>query len=456
MPPTVVVVGLGPAGPDLLGAGARHLLEGPHPAFLRTAEHPAATAFPELATFDAHYRKHATFEEVYAAIVDDLVAAARRAGRVVYAVPGSPTVAERSVELLLGDGRVVVEVVPAVSFIELAWTRLGVDPVAASVTLADAATFSEAAAKGPGPFLVAQCHSTEALSAVKLAVDEAVGLPPVTVLRHLGLPDEEVVEVPFAELDHLADPDHLTSLYVPKVAGSLGQEVVALDELARRLRRECPWDRQQTHRSLRRHLLEEAYEVLDALDELGEGPGAGEAAGHLEEELGDLMFQVVLHARLGAEEGWFTLADVARQVRAKLVARHPHVFGDVVADTPEAVAANWEVLKAEEKQRRSALDGVGFTLPSLALSNELLGTAERLGVPGPPEPLRRRAAEAAEAAGGGERGLGLLLLAAAAEARASGHDAELSLRSAALGLARQVVEAESHDPRSLGAPPPPG
>ena len=134
----------------------------------------------------------------------------------------------------------------------------------------------------------------------------------------------------------------------------------------------CPWDLEQTHESLRPHLLEETYEVLEAI-------AAGDPA-ELCEELGDLMMQVVLHAKLAEQAGDFTLDDVSEGIRAKLVRRHPHVFADGAADTPKLVEGAWERLKAEERpQRESVLDGVPKTLPSLARAQSILGRAERNG-----------------------------------------------------------------------------
>ena len=131
----------------------------------------------------------------------------------------------------------------------------------------------------------------------------------------------------------------------------------------RRLRAECPWDREQTHQSLTRHLLEESYEVLDAIDLLGADEDEGYVA--LEEELGDLLFQVVFHATLGAEEGRFTLADVARGIHDKLVLRHPHVFAEVEVDGADEVVTNWEAIKKAEKGRESVFDGIPTGLPAL-------------------------------------------------------------------------------------------
>ena len=132
------------------------------------------------------------------------------------------------------------------------------------------------------------------LSEIKLAVEDG---PDVTVLQRLGLPDEAVTTVAWAELDRAVEPDHLTCLWIPTLAEPVAAELVRFAELVRTLRARCPWDRQQTHRSLTRHLLEETYEVLEAIDELDAGPAGYD---HLEEELGDLLFQVAFHATLAA------------------------------------------------------------------------------------------------------------------------------------------------------------
>jgi MazG family protein len=149
------------------------------------------------------------------------------------------------------------------------------------------------------------------------------------------------------------------------------------------LRTECPWDREQTHHSLSRHLLEEAYETLDAIAALPlQAPGGElDVASYveLEEELGDLLLQVVFHATLAAETGVFGIEEVAEGIRRKLVRRHPHVFGDVEADTVDAVLGNWEALKRDEKGRDSLLDGVPSTLPALTRALEFQSRAASVG-----------------------------------------------------------------------------
>jgi tetrapyrrole methylase family protein/MazG family protein len=324
--------------------------------WLRTTRHPSASLVEGTRSFDYLYDSAASLEEVYAGIVQALVVSAVSEGGAVYAVPGSPSVAERSVELLRADPRVRTEVLPGVSFADLAFERLGVDPLAVGVTIVDGQRFALDSAGRSGPLLVGQCDSAHVLSEVKLAIAGALegmvqGRPPpeVVVLQRLGLADEAVFTVPWDELDRSVDPDHLTSIWVPELGAPFAGEFVRLEELGRTLRDRCPWDRQQTHESLTRYLLEEAYETLEAIEELGPD-GTGHE--HLEEELGDLLFQVVAHSVIAAEEGQFALGDVARRVHDKLVRRHPHVFGEVVANSAEDVSRNWEQIKRRERAER--------------------------------------------------------------------------------------------------------
>jgi len=424
-----VVAGLGPAGPDLLTAATTAALARIPLAFLRTSRHPAASAVPGARTFDALYDGAATIDEVYAGIVDALVAAAQAAPgqEVLYLVPGSPAVAERTVELLRADDRVDLEVLPALSFLDLAWDRLGVDPLAAGARLVDGRRFAEEAAGERGPLLVAQCDSALVLSDVKLAVDDPPAV--VTILQRLGTPDESVREVAWDDLDRVVDADHLTSLWIPSLAAPVGRELLRFAELVRTLRRRCPWDREQTHATLGRHLLEEAYETVEAIEHLGDPDGMD----HLEEELGDLLFQVYFHTTLAAEEGHFTLADVARGIHDKLVHRHPHVFGDVQADTAGQVVANWDRIKTAEKGRASVMEGIPAALPSLLHAAKVQRRAASLGFdwesvegayPKVTEELEELRAEPSE------EELGDLLFAVVNVARHLGFDPEGALRGA--------------------------
>ena len=276
----------------------------------------------------------------------------------------------------MADPRVDVEVLPALSFLDLAWARLGVDPVALGARLVDGRRFEDDGGGGARPAAVGQCDQPHVLSDIKLALDDG---PTVVVLQRLGLPDESVRTVAWDDLDRDVEPDHLTSLWIPTLAAPVAGEVARFHELVRTLRAECPWDREQTHASLTRHLLEETYEVLEAIDHVDEDAGTGFEA--LEEELGDLLFQVVFHSVLAAEEGQFTLADVARGIHDKLHARHPHVFEPGAAATDVAqLTVDWERRKVEEKGRDSVMDGIPAALPALAYAAKVQKKAASQGV----------------------------------------------------------------------------
>jgi XTP/dITP diphosphohydrolase len=191
----------------------------------------------------------------------------------------------------------------------------------------------------------------------------------------------------------------------------------------------CAWDRDQTHASLVQYLVEETYELVDAIE-------AGDDA-ELVEELGDVLYQVIFHSDIAAEEGRFTLEDVAAHMTAKMVGRHPHVFGDAVADTPDAVMARWDELKRVEKPgRESVLDGIPQGMPALALAAKLVGRAEKVGL----TPVATEVVAASEAQLGDE------LLATVVAARAAGLDAERALRDALRRLQSDIRAAEQRTP----------
>jgi tetrapyrrole methylase family protein/MazG family protein len=375
----------------------------------------------DVVAFDDAYERCASFDEVYREVVESLVAAAQEHGEVLYAVPGSPRVAERSVDMLCADDRVECEVVPALSFLDLTWVRLGIDPLDLGVRIVDGRDFATDAAGSVGPLLVAQCDSRHVLSEIKLSVEDPPEQP-VIVLQRLGLPDETRVEVAWDDLDRVVDPDHLTSLYIPSLRAPVAAEFVRFDDQVRILRAECPWDADQTHDSLRRHLLEETYEVLESIDAVVAAEAAGaddaldDAYAHLEEELGDLLYQVFFHSILAAENGRFTVADVARGIHDKLERRHPHVFGDLDAATSDEVITNWEAIKKVEKGRTSVMDGIPVALPALAYAAKVLGKA---GV-GASDELSLTESE-----------LGDELFALVGRARAAGIDPEAALRRTA-------------------------
>lgn len=390
----IVIVGLGPGDPGQLTASALRVIEGAKVVYLRTAKHPTVPYLPEgprLESFDDIYDRGATFSEVYDTIVRRLLelAANGEEGPVVYAVPGHPLVGESSVVRLLAQAEVVgieTEVVAGLSFIEPVCTILRVDPFAAGLVILDATELAEQAEifrpREHGfelpvtrPLLIGQVYNQRLAGAVKLALME--NYPdehPVTLLRGAGIPGEEGrLDLPLYELDrHPEWTDHLTCAYLPPlpVLDALGTFANA-QYVVTRLRAPdgCEWDRQQTHASLKRHLIEEAFEVVHALDEEPE---------HLAEELGDLLLQILLHANIAAEAGEWSMADVMREMSEKLIRRHPHIFGE--AET----RPNWEEFKKTEREAKgeanpSVLAGVPREMPALQQAQALQRKAAGVG-----------------------------------------------------------------------------
>ncbi|MEV4260429.1 MazG family protein [Kribbella sp. NPDC049584] len=205
-----------------------------------------------------------------------------------------------------------------------------------------------------------------------------------------------------------------------------GARLIDLVRVMDRLRRNCPWDQEQTHESLAKYLLEETYETLEAID-------TGDLS-HLQEELGDLLLQVAFHSRIAEDnpDEAFTIDDVAGGIVEKLVRRHPHVFGTVDAADAAAVEANWETIKAAEKQRSSVLEGIPLALPALALADKVLGRSAKVLPSDAATPSVTSADQ-----------IGPELLAIVREARRLGVDAEQALRQAVGELADQVRAAET-------------
>jgi len=448
--PRIVIVGLGPAGPEYVTEHTRAEIARVAHRYLRTDRHPSASLVPDADTFDDVYEAADTFADVYAEIADRLAAAAQLHGEVLYAVPGSPLILERTVRALRTDQRIECTIHPAMSFLDIAYARLGIDPVEANVTLVDGHEFAIAAAGMAGPLLVAHTHANWVLSDIKLAVENATGDEPVVILQRLGSPDERITHTTWAELDRTVEADHLTSIYIPHLAAPVGSELVRFHQLARTLREQCPWDQEQTHQSLVRYLLEETYEVVDALHALDpEDPTTDDA---LIEELGDLLYQIEFHATIAEQEGRFTMADVAQGVHDKLVRRHPHVFGDVVADDTHTVLANWDLIKQQEKGRTSVFEGVPHSLPSLSYADAVQRKAAKVGfdwpdVDGAWPKIEEEAAEVRAAVQAADTAavrdeLGDLLFAVVNVARHLGVEPEAALRAATLKFRRRFEQVE--------------
>lgn len=379
----ITIVGLGPGSPGLLTVEAWQVLREASEIYARTRQHPTVTSLPVsnlVHSFDEVYESAATFAEVYEEIATRVIALGRRAAGVIYAVPGHPLVGEASVQRILSLAEqegLPVRIVEGLSFVAAVCARLGLDALN-GLQIADATAL--AAAHYPEfnpdlPLLLGQLYSRDVAADVKLTL--MMVYPDghnVTVVRAVTTRDEVIRQIPLYKLDRSDDLDHLTALYVPPLPhpGSLQafQEVVA----HLRAPEGCPWDREQTHRSLRPFLLEETYEVLQALDT--------EDMSSLKEELGDLLLQVFLHTQIAVEEQEFQMADVVSHIVAKLKRRHPHVFGQVQVSGAQEVLVNWERIKKEEKNDETGTEpflGIPDTLPALARAQAIQRRATRLG-----------------------------------------------------------------------------
>jgi tetrapyrrole methylase family protein/MazG family protein len=383
--PGITLLGLGPGNPDQLTREAWDVLSSAEEVWLRTRQHPTVAALPAsvvLHSFDELYEDGESFDQVYESIVEKVLELGRRPGGVIYAVPGHPFVAETTcgkIARLARDEGLATRVVEGLSFLEPTFSALGLDPYP-RLTLFDAMELSTAhvpAFPPDAPALIAQIYSRLVASEVKMTLNAVYpDGHPVRLVHAAGTKDELVEDLKLYEVDRSEHIGLLTSLYVPPLGE--GTSFEAFQEIVAHLRAPdgCPWDREQTHESLRTHLMEEAYETLDALD--------SRDFSAIQEELGDLLLQIVLHSQIASEEGEFTVNAVIKGIYDKIVRRHPHVFGEVQLDGIQGVLQNWEKLKEAErkdngKQEKGLLDGVPMAMPALSQAQEYQDRAARVG-----------------------------------------------------------------------------
>ncbi|MDP9358852.1 MAG: MazG family protein [Chloroflexota bacterium] len=403
MPPAITVVGLGPGDPSARTIAAQRALVAAQRILLRTLVHPGIEdlrADPRVSACDDLYETSQTFDEVYSSIVERIIALAL-AGPLVYAVPGHPSFGERTVDLLrqkAQEAALDFELLPAVSALDVIAATTGIDPFTSELQVLDGVLLRRLAERDPfaggrlgiypyRPCLISQVYAPEVASAVKLALTRVYPDDhPVEVLRSAGIPSqEERQHCALFELDR-QHVDHLTSVYVPPMAAlEAHRSPATLAQIVARLRAPagCPWDRAQTHASLRDALIEEAYEAVDAID-------AGDP-GNLAEELGDLVLQAALHAQIAEEAGEFAFEDVLEQVSTKLLRRHPHVFGDEFASTPSDVVKTWNQVKAEERRARGETvpivdktERLPRSMPALTRATRVLRAERPVAAPGEP------------------------------------------------------------------------
>lgn len=377
----ITVVGLGPAGANLLTREAWETVSSSQTIYVRTMRHPVVAELPEevaIISFDDYYDSSESFDEVYDRIVAELTQAARHQS-IVYAVPGHPFVGESTVTALLaaaGSQDIPVRVVPGLSFVETVLAALGQDGLT-GLQLFDAieiAGYKYPPASSDRPLLLGQVYNQMLASELKLALMAIYpDQHPVFLVHAAGAADEQVEPLPLYAIDRSPHIGHLTALYVPPLPHRSTLQALAETVAILRGPGGCPWDQEQTPKSMRNGLLEEVSEVLQALDSAD--PES------LCEELGDVFYHLVMQVQMAAEEGEFTLGDVISGIETKLRRRHPHVWGDWVAETSAEVLHNWEILKQEEKveQSTSLLDGIPMALPALARSQKIQDRVRKVG-----------------------------------------------------------------------------
>jgi len=381
----IEIVGLGAGDLDQLPLGIYRKLLSTSQVYLRTKEHPVV---PDLVkegmhyhSFDTTYEELAQFGDVYQEIVKVLLEKAQTES-LVYAVPGHPLVAERTVQLLLEQGPehgVEIIIGGGQSFIDPLFASLKIDPIE-GFQLLDGTDLNAGQLQLNQHIIISQVYDQFVASEVKLTLMEK--LPDeyeVYLVTAAGSSEEVIEKVELYELDHRAAISNLTSVYVPPVTDEtiLWRNFAKLREIIAILRSPegCPWDKEQTHESLKKYLIEETYEVIDAIN-------SGDVD-HLIEELGDVLLQVMLHAQIGEDEGYFSIDDVIEGISSKMIRRHPHVFGDAEAANAEEVVLNWQEIKKQEKggvpKSSSILDGVSMALPNLLQAYELQKKAAKVG-----------------------------------------------------------------------------
>lgn len=452
----LTIVGLGPGHADDVTRRAWRILTEAENLYLRTIRHPVVAEIQRpYESFDALYESAENFENLYQTISEQILAAVYKKGEVVYAVPGHPLVGEQTVSLLLQKtGEIEVEIVDGISFIEPSISMLGIDAMA-GLQIHDAAEIAlmhHPPLNPDQPALIGQVYSQAVASDVKLTLmNQYPDDHPVILLHGAGLPNAMRENLALYEIDRSPHIAHLTSLYLPPLARPSSFEY--LQEIITHLRAPegCPWDREQTHFSLRPYLLEETYEVLEALDT--------EDMAALCEELGDLLLQVVLHSQIAIEAGNFTMADILAGLSAKMVRRHPHVWGDVEVKNVSDLNRVWEAQKQAEKspdKPKSLLAEIPNAFPALIQAYKYQKKAAKVGFDWDNiEPVYGKVLEEVEeirkAENDTERGkeIGDLLFAVVNLARWLKVEPEIALREANQRFRRRFEYIEQHSPKPL-------
>ncbi|TCS80157.1 nucleoside triphosphate pyrophosphohydrolase [Tepidibacillus fermentans] len=385
----ITIVGLGAGNEDQLSLGIYKKLKNSKHIYLRTKVHPVVSFLDEegiqYQTFDELYDQHSEYDHVYQEIARILLGEAKKGNDLIYGVPGHPMVAEKSVQYLLEqhDSNIEIELLGGESFLDAVFSSLKIDPIEGFLFL-NGETLKRDDIQPSKHMIIGQVYDQWIASDVKLTLMEIYPDDwPVIIASNLGMKGKErLKEVPLYELDRNPNEfHHLSSIFIRKTDSpdvhhsQFSKLVEIINQL--RMPNGCPWDRAQTHQSIRKNLLEETYELLETIDQLD--------IEHMQEELGDVLLQVMLHSQMASEEGYFHIYDVIKQLNDKLVRRHPHVFGNENAERAEEALVHWEKMKEKEREEkgiekiRSVLDGIPKDLPEILKAYKLQSKAAKVG-----------------------------------------------------------------------------
>src|SRR5690625_2270824 len=359
----IEVIGLGAGDLDQLSLGIYKKLKNSETViFVRTKDHPVVKSLEQegiiFESFDDYYEREEQFENVYNRIVETLIEKAMGMS-IIYAVPGHPMLAEKTVQLLINQREVIVEIIGGQSFLDNLFTALKIDPID-GFQFVDATLFDRTELNYRQHLIFCQVYDRYVASEVKLILLEDLPADhPVTIVESVGSADQIIKTIPLQELDHSLQVSNLMSLYIPPVSkDQLNHTFPRLKEVIATLRGPdgCEWDKKQTHESLREYLIEEIYEVIDAIDDQDDDA--------IVEELGDVLLQVMLHSQIGEDNGYFTIDDVIQGITNKMIYRHPHVFSHSTGDPTQS----WDELKQAEKDNTpfSILADIPKSLPAFA------------------------------------------------------------------------------------------
>ncbi|MCB5239496.1 MULTISPECIES: nucleoside triphosphate pyrophosphohydrolase [Niallia] len=380
----IKVIGLGAGDINQLPLGVyRSLIDENKAVYVRTNDHPVISTLEEegviFHSFDSIYEKHEQFEAVYKEIVEVLLEKAKETD-IVYAVPGHPLVAEKTVQLLIEkdkEGIVSIEIAGGQSFLDSIFQALRIDPIE-GFQLLDGTALDRSSIQLRNHLIIGQVYDAFSASEVKLTLMDVLPYDyPIKIVTAAGSILEKIKEIELHELDREIDLNNLTSIYVPPVQEEklLYKEFSQLRHIIAELRgpNGCPWDKKQTHESLRKYLLEESYELIEAINERD--------IDHIIEELGDVLLQVMLHSQVGEDEGYFSIDDVIEGISDKMIRRHPHVFGEEQAESVDDVMKHWQNAKKQEakEETESILDGINRAMPNLLQAYELQRKAAKVG-----------------------------------------------------------------------------